>query len=164
MPSALENAKRRFAELKKELEEIQTFIALYERYSGLSTELSTGTYSAEVSPDTQKYGVTNKRIRNAGLTPKGIVELAERVIRESGRPLTRGDLVAMFAARDVELPGDDKARYIGTIMWRHKSKFINIEGRGYWLRGQPVPPPMPQIVPYPESPFDPDDPAVAALF
>ena len=44
----------------------------------------------------------------------------------------------MFEARDVEIPATDKARYVGTIMWRNKSKFLNIEGRGYWLRGEPV--------------------------
>ncbi len=90
------------------------------------------------------------------------MELVERIMRESGHPLTRGDIVEMLSARDVEMPGQDKARYVGTIMWRNKAKFVNIEGRGYWLRGQPVPPPM--IVPLPDDLLDPDDPETAALF
>ena len=58
------------------------------------------------------------------------------MIRDAGHPLTRGEIAERFALRDVALPGEDKPRYIGTIMWRNKAKFINIEGRGYWLRGE----------------------------
>ena len=33
----------------------------------------------------------------------------------------------------------DKAAYIGTILWRHRNRFSNIEGKGYWLKGIKVP-------------------------
>ena len=53
--------------------------------------------------------------------------------------MTRGELVEALARRDVHIPAQDKPRYIGTLIWRNKSKFVNIEGRGYWLRGQIAP-------------------------
>jgi hypothetical protein len=58
----------------------------------------------------------------------------ERLIRETGRPMTRGEIVSAFERRDVDIPAKDKARYLGTIAWRHKGTFVNIEGRGYWLK------------------------------
>jgi hypothetical protein len=135
MSSAIENAKRRLDELTKEIEEIQLFIALHERYATLSTGPNP---DAEVSSE-MPVGRKQRRSRGEGLTPKGIVELVERLIREAGKPLTRGDIIDALEARQVDLPGQDKPRYIGTIMWRNKSKFQQIEGLGYWLRGLPWP-------------------------
>jgi hypothetical protein len=60
--------------------------------------------------------------------------MVERLIRDVGSPMTRGQIVEALALRDVDLPAADKARYIGTIIWRHKSIFVNLKGRGYWLR------------------------------
>lgn len=31
----------------------------------------------------------------------------------------------------------DKPRYVGTILWRLSEQFVNLEGKGYWLRDQP---------------------------
>jgi len=36
--------------------------------------------------------------------------------------------------RGIEIPSTDKQRYLGTILWRHRDRFVNIEGKGYWLR------------------------------
>jgi hypothetical protein len=38
------------------------------------------------------------------------------------------------------MPGDDKPRYIGTIMWRHKDRFVNLKGHGYWVADEPYEP------------------------
>jgi len=77
------------------------------------------------------------RRHSGSLRPSELAALVERIIRESGRPMTRGEIVEALDRRDVEIPGGDKARYIGTIMWRQKSTFLNIEGAGYWLRSEP---------------------------
>ena len=137
MASAIDNARRRLAELEKEIKEIQMFIELHEHYSGLSTDPMQKGATGVVSSESR---VVDKRPRRGpGLKPKGIADMVERLIRESGHPLTRGEIVEMLEARDVEMPAQDKPRYIGTIMWRNKSKFVNIEGQGYWLRGMPWP-------------------------
>jgi hypothetical protein len=52
----------------------------------------------------------------------------------------------------VHIPFEDKGRYVGTIAWRHKGTFVNVEGRGYWLRGEPIPPALP--TPSVSNPFD----------
>jgi hypothetical protein len=71
--------------------------------------------------------------------PAEIVAIIERIIREAGRPLTRGEIVEALEQRDVHIPAEDKQRYIGTIAWRHKSVFGNVGGLGYWLTGEPLP-------------------------
>lgn len=53
--------------------------------------------------------------------------------------MSRGEIVDALERRDVEIPAQDKARYIGTLAWRNKGTFVNIEGRGYWLRDAGVP-------------------------
>ncbi len=51
--------------------------------------------------------------------------------------MSRGEIVDAFDRRDIEIPAKDKARYVGTIAWRNKGVFVNIEGRGYWLSRLP---------------------------
>ena len=155
MPSPIEVARRRAAELEAELKQIQSFIEMYQMFSTEDeTERQSATTSASNAVSSEVVHrndspavptpqvVATRRKRRSGPAPKEIVELVARMIREAGRPLTRGDITDMLDARDVELPGADKARYVGTIMWRNKAQFLNIEGRGYWLRGEPIPVPV----------------------
>jgi hypothetical protein len=95
-----------------------------------------------------------RRQRTRGARPDEIAMIMERVIRERGEPLTRGQIVEVLEARDVVIPAVDKSRYIGTLAWRHKSTFMNIDGRGYWLRDAGMPPLNGSPV---DNPFDDDD-------
>ena len=147
MPSPLDVARAKAARLEAELKQIQSFIQMYEAFStGLETVKEQNMFVANAKNSSSTIHKEESSVaphvalrRRSGPAPRELVEMAERMIRDAGRPLSRGDLVEMFDARDVELPGTDKPRYIGTIMWRNKSRFLQIEGRGYWLRGEPVP-------------------------
>ena len=61
-------------------------------------------------------------------SPKETAELMERVIREAGRPMSRGEIVDAFDRRDIEIPAKDKARYVGTIAWRQQRGFREYRG------------------------------------
>ena len=50
--------------------------------------------------------------------------------------MTRGELVKELESRGVEIVAVDKAKNLGTILWRHKSIFENLPGEGYWVRGE----------------------------
>lgn len=63
---------------------------------------------------------------------------AVRMIRDEGKPLTRGELVTRLEAAGHELEGKDKNKVLGTNMWR-SGRFFNIKGVGYWPKGTPVP-------------------------
>jgi hypothetical protein len=58
--------------------------------------------------------------------------MARRILLEHGKPMTRSELLKALEERDVFLAGEDKAKYLGTIMWRMKEAFVNLDGHGYW--------------------------------
>ena len=61
-----------------------------------------------------------------------------RFIIAEGRPLTRSDLVRRLEAEGYVIDGKDKAKVLGTNIWRSK-KFDHIEGQGYWPKDVPRP-------------------------
>ena len=143
MPTPLENAERRLAELRREIARVEQFIRDYHEFSAgyaagtvlLNPSLDNGGIEGNVSSEDGNQPVDNSTRRK--VRPDEIAQLIERVIREVGRPMTRGQLVEALERRDVDLPAADKARYIGTIIWRHKSIFVNVKGLGYYLRNMP---------------------------
>jgi len=146
MSSALENAKKRLAALRAEVARVERFIRDYEEFSERTEAVQIGlreipvenTPEGNVSPVQPVDNSPPPGRRKA--RPEEIAQIIERVIREVGRPMMRGELVEALERRDVWLPPQDKPRYLGTIIWRNKGTFVNIDGRGYWLRGEPVPP------------------------
>ncbi|MGQ0446264.1 MAG: hypothetical protein ACT4O2_14355 [Beijerinckiaceae bacterium] len=153
MTHAIENAIKRLAELRQQVADIERFIEMYEVFDArtgddqpdLPRASSNGAPRGNISTrnpydDVDNYGENYARKRpRRGATPAEIVKITERVIREGGRPLTRGEIVEALERRDVDIPAKDKPRYIGTIVWRNKGVFKNIEGLGYWLSSEPLP-------------------------
>jgi hypothetical protein len=138
MSTPIENARKRLAALRVEAAEIERFIAMYERFDDKNVSWA---QPSNVGNSEETHPQKSKPVDNLGRDgprPTEIAEMMERLIREVGRPMTRGEIVSAFAARDFEIPGTDKGRYLGTIAWRNKGKFVNIEGRGYWVRSLPL--------------------------
>jgi len=140
MAMPIENARKRLAALRAEAAEIERFIAMYERFedgnvSGPKTSKEAN--SEETYPQNSFSVDKFDRSEHSGPRPAEIAEMMERMIREIGRPMTRGEIVKAFELRDFEIPAKDKSRYLGTIAWRNKGKFVNVNGLGYWLRGVP---------------------------
>jgi hypothetical protein len=139
MDSALSNALKRKKELEEELEKVNQFIDMYPRFAGTESE----------SPDSSSH-MPRKRIERVRLRrrirtrPGEFVRIIEAILKDVRRPLPRGQLVAEIEKREHAIPtAGDKAQYLATILWRNKGHFENIEGRGYWLKGHPVPPVLP---------------------
>ncbi len=146
MPTPLENAQKRLEQLRQETARVEQFIRDYREFaSGTETDQTELTSSVivsgssgNVSTEKSTQAVDKWRPARRKVRPDEIAQMIDRVIREVGQPMTRGQLVDALERRDVELAAADKARYIGTIIWRHKSIFMNIDGRGYWIRGLPI--------------------------
>jgi hypothetical protein len=147
--NAIENARKRLATLRNQVAELERFVQMYEELDGgtdadqADTDVShlNGAFIGNKPVDNVPRHVDNvprERRRKRG-RPAEIVAIIERLIREAGRPLTRGEIVEALEQRDVHIPAEDKQRYIGTIAWRHKSVFGNVGGLGYWLTGEPLP-------------------------
>jgi hypothetical protein len=151
MSTPLDKALTRLAELQREVSELKQFIEMYQKLEGVPnlalepsksaspghelTGNNTRSYANQPGDNQRKPA---RKDRLPGASPREIAEIMERVIREAGRPLSRGEIVEALERRDVEIPAKDKPRYVGTIAWRNKGTFLNIDGRGYWLRNVPL--------------------------
>ena len=114
-PQVVEKAKERLREIEAEAARLKTFIAVYEDLSG------------EKVVDNSAHADSDE----ATATPAQIVESARAAMRELGRPLSRSRLVKVLQEKGLNLPGEDKAKNVGTVIWRSK-QFDNIAGHGYW--------------------------------
>jgi hypothetical protein len=135
MDQAYHKAVNRKKELENELAEVQLFLLLYERFSDGTerehAEAKADSNGVEPTPDTEDFP------RPRG-NPDIVAGMAEAVLKDVGRPMTRGELAREIENRGLTLPGGDKAKYVGTILWRKDKKFVNA-GQGYWLRDLPLP-------------------------
>lgn len=139
MGTPLENARKKLATLREEIAGVERFIEMYTIFSdeGVAKTSERG-HSEETYPQPPKPVNNSVKELRSGPTPRELADMTERLIRDVGRPMTRGEIVDALLMRDVEIPAQDKKRYVGTIVWRNKSRFQNIEGLGYWLRGEPL--------------------------
>jgi hypothetical protein len=137
--TALQNALARRAALLQELEKLDSFIELYH-------ELSRGSdmdKSSEPAPSGMTLGpslITSGRVFVAGHTrvrPRSLAPMVREILLEQGRPMTRTQITEALRAKNITMPSPDEARYLGTILWRFRDEFINIEGEGYWPRDIP---------------------------
>jgi hypothetical protein len=134
MAGTIDKALKKKEELERELRRINDFIEMYEQLSGTDREHS----------DLPHQGEKQKtpRVKSPrGTRPGQLVRVMEAILKDVQRPLQRGQLVAELEKRGHALPTTgDKAQYLATILWRNRDCFENLEGRGYWLKGLPVPP------------------------
>jgi len=126
--TAYDNALKRQEELRKELAEIDQFLLLYRRFTRTGHE--------QVVSSKGSQGLLSQLLEiPAKVGPSEYAEMAERLIREAGRPLTRGELADLLVKQGVNFPTDDVPRYLGTILWRNRDRFINVPGLGYAVPG-----------------------------
>lgn len=136
MEDAVKRALRRKRELEQELAEIELFLKVYARFSD-RTNIETGD-SPDINAARQgeaaetTYRILARPLRRRA-NPAEFAEMAARIIRDERRPLSRTELVEALEKREVELPSQDKPRYLGTILWRNRDRFINIPNKGYYL-------------------------------
>lgn len=152
---AYTNALRRRRQLQAEMKEIDNFLELWKRYAGTEPEHSDST-------DTPR--IRRRITRNAGakprkktlLTNEQLAPIVRDILIAEGHPMTRGMLVAALVDSGFTVGGVQPNRNMGTIMWRLRDRFTNIEGEGYW----------PKDLPYASANYSPegeDEPAKAEM-
>lgn len=124
MSEVIEKARKRLAALEAEMAELRTFLDVYGRLSGGTegekTDLFTGISRSVANPPHRDTA-----------SPKDIVDASKALMLEKERPLTRTELVRLLTLRGIRIPGTNKQKNVGTIIWR-SHEFDNIEGKGYW--------------------------------
>ena len=81
-------------------------------------------------------GSTRRSLHSAQVAE--MMDEVRRIILNENRPLKRGQLARKLIARGFQIVGTDKAKVLGTNMWR-SGKFIRVEGEGYWPADVPPP-------------------------
>lgn len=130
MSDAYYNALKRKRELQEELAKVETFLELFPTFSRPKTEQIV---SSDVDSSVGNLG-ENPRTDRRRIKPAELADIVERVIREKDHPMTRGEIVEALEQRDVILPAKDKARYVGTILWREGERFVNVPKKGYVVK------------------------------
>ncbi|MEC9344950.1 MAG: hypothetical protein VYB54_01910 [Pseudomonadota bacterium] len=166
MDDVLRNALKRQKQLEAELLEIKVFVKMYQRFSGTEPDQvgdepsvgdtidvhSTGEFERSAPYYRLPYAGT-RSVRNP--TRDDVRRMAREFMLERGEPMARGQLVDVFAEAGWPISGSDPARNMGTIMWRLRDDFVNIDGHGYWPRDVPL-----ERVGY--DPSDPNSPEAIA--
>lgn len=102
-----EIARQRRREIETELASIDQFLADYSKFSGAPV-------------------ITKRPGR-----PEEIAKAVTSILREAKVPMQRGAILAALTERGVVIISPDRERYLGTILWRWRSRFVNEPGRGY---------------------------------
>lgn len=143
MDQAYHNAVKRKKQLEAELLEVETFLNLYPKFSEPASPSTARVDSKGVASTPSKQQVTvagsPKRFERRRGNPDQIAALVESILMSHSRPMTRGELADEMERMGVPIPAKDKAKYVGTVLWRKRKHFQNLDGKGYWLKGIPLP-------------------------
>ena len=140
----LQAAVHKRSELKAQIEVLQTQLAALDAWISMYHQLE-GETPAREAPQSAEPALaipvatelTSRWIRKYDRDQ--IAAQAREAILEAGRPLQRAPLLAALEKGGLQLGGKNKARNLGTIMWRVRDRFVSIEGHGYWPKDLPYP-------------------------
>jgi hypothetical protein len=140
---AYHNAVKRKKQLEAELLEVETFLNLYPKFSepkGLSSALAVDSKRVDATPP-ERHTITAPEDQGIGRrrgNPDEIASFVQSILMSNNRPMTRGELADEMERMGIRIPAKDKAKYVGTILWRKRRFFENLDGKGYWLKGLPL--------------------------
>lgn len=155
MGDLVEAAKKKRAELVKELEKLDHFLEIAQSLA-LDFQLDEANKAGTSSPSTMDQKPVDdgqkeadreaeasddaapKRTRvTDNPKPKTVVKEAVAVIRERGRPMSRREVWEALRDRGTVVRGADPVKALGTMLWRSgKNDLIQLEGHGYWVRDE----------------------------
>lgn len=92
--------------------------------------------SSEFRKSEKANSLEGRRAKRAVID--AMMDVAEHLILDEGRPLSRTELLQKLKQRGFEVEGTDKSKVLGTNLWRSQ-KFHNLKGIGYWPISHPVP-------------------------
>ncbi len=143
MTNLIEQAREKRDRLAAEIEQLDAMIARHDKVisdlaqmMGANTAPSRNADVRDTPLDTTS--VETKRGPN-GSPPEQIVRAAILAVENAERPMTRYELVEAVERQGLVIGGNDKARNMGTILWR-SGQFVN-GGDGYWPKDSDPPPP-----------------------
>jgi hypothetical protein len=135
---ALQRALARKEQLEAELRELNTFLAVYQRFAK-EVPAPAPENVPELFSRVGTGAVSEAEGKPPAMTQEDFVALARDILVGNGRPMTRSQLLAAFKARGRHVGGIDEQKNLGTKIWRARDRILNIPGAGYWPKDLPCP-------------------------
>jgi len=122
--------------LRRELQDVEIFLTLYPRFSGIKSadrqqdqeDYANESVSAENSAENLKEEVAT----NPGMRQTELIPFVRKILLENGRPILPYDLVGAIKERGRHIGGSDEMNNLKSKLWRAKKEIIMISGAGYW--------------------------------
>jgi hypothetical protein len=77
------------------------------------------------------------RTPKSGASPVSeVLQACRLVLTDVTKPMKRATLLHSIEELGVCLAGQDKARYLGNLLWRHPEEFVNVPRKGYLLKSK----------------------------
>jgi hypothetical protein len=127
---AYQNAMRRRAELRQELDEIERFLQLCEKFARPPDVTADVTVQAKATASMDAVVMRHSEV----VSGMELVPHIRRAILDIGRPQSRSGVVKALSDRGIQVGGQDPVTNVGTVMWRAKQEFVNLKPHGYWPR------------------------------
>jgi hypothetical protein len=145
---AVERALSRRSELISELQQIDTFLTLYRKFSESSDDgRTTGdtptvvNANPSVPEDIQStgsfHGTSSFTAHAEVVKPKGMkqsefVEFVRTLLLENGAPMLAPEIIRRFRDKGRHIGGTNEASNLKTKLWRAKDQITTVPGAGYW--------------------------------
>jgi hypothetical protein len=147
MSIAVQRALQRKSDLEKELQEIETFLSLYQRYGGGDeTSIRTAALDGDAKAAPARAGVkTLSRKVKARRRPanaagrKSFVENCVDLLVQKGHPMTGRELWTMFNESGLKAGKRNDLNNFAVKLSQARGRFVNIKGAGYWPASVPCP-------------------------
>lgn len=125
------------AQIKANRSKVRALDALLEEFAKLGSQhnlLDTSALSAKARAPSEL--TLDRKAKRLALD--AMINKAEALILDAGRPLSRTELLLQLQEHGFEIDGADKSKVLGTNLWRSK-RFHNLKGVGYWPVSHPAP-------------------------
>ncbi|WP_165191053.1 hypothetical protein [Caulobacter soli] len=153
MDKVYEAAVSRVEELHAELKSLNDFIEMYRRtrhilgmdsieHKGIFMSDAREVPGAEPASTNLHLGGEPPRKRVVdNPKPMDVVSQVLLILIEREHPMSRRKLHEALKARGMVVNGADPVKTLGTMLWRSGQDFlVQLEGRGYWIKGEPYAP------------------------
>lgn len=137
MSDVIQEAKARRAKLQQEIDLIDQYLKLHRQIFG-SEVRETLALGDQVEAEVVSAASREKVVPLND--PVAIANDVEAILVSAKEPMTRGELRTALATRGVVINSKDASKYLGTVLWRNRHRFVNVEGEGYWPIGRDLPP------------------------
>lgn len=150
MDAAYANALQARARLRRDLEKVEEFIAMYDRFAASSPEnasAETWDQKANINPVTAPgadaaqaalgLNPPDSRKRVSGNPkPAEVIRAVKDLLTARGHPMTRRQLLAALDEAGLKIRGANPLKVLGTNLWRAHDDIVSLDGHGYWLKNK----------------------------